>query len=122
MKKYPSGSKPAFIYGTPKINKLKYIITNQLSPRPIISSLSTYNYNLVKFIITLVEHVISTTHYAEYSFNFSKEIKKVRASNKFLVSYYVFCLFTSILLNETVCFATDSIFEKNSVSNSPGQI
>ena len=36
MKKHPSGSKPAFIYGTPKIYKLKQNIINDLSLRPII--------------------------------------------------------------------------------------
>ena len=38
---YPSGSKPAFIYGTPKIHKLKHNNINELSLRPIISSIGT---------------------------------------------------------------------------------
>ena len=48
--KYPNGSKPAFIYATPKIHKLKHNNTNDSSLRPIISSLSTSNYNLAKFL------------------------------------------------------------------------
>ena len=47
---YPSGSKPAFIYGAPKILKLKHSNINELFLRPIILSISTYNYDLVKFL------------------------------------------------------------------------
>ena len=49
---YPSDSKPAFIYGTPKIHKLKHENINELSLRPIISSIGTYNYNLAKFLFS----------------------------------------------------------------------
>ena len=45
---YPSGSKPGFIYVTPKIHKLKHNNMNDLSLRPITSSIGTYNYNLAK--------------------------------------------------------------------------
>ena len=38
---YPSDSKPAFIYGAPKIHKLKHNNINELSLRPIISSIGT---------------------------------------------------------------------------------
>ena len=77
------------IYGTTKIHKLKHNNIHELSLRPIISSIGTYNYNLTKFLSSLVESVISTTHCTKDSFSFCEEIKKVRASNKFLVSYDV---------------------------------
>ena len=109
---YPSGSKLAFIYGTPKIHKLKHNNINELSPRPIISSIGTYNYNLAKFLSSLLEPVISTTHCTKDSFSFCEKIKKVRASNKFLVSY-VCSLFTSFPLTETIDIAVDLLFEKN---------
>ena len=89
---YPSGSKPAFIYGTPKFLKLKHNNINELSLRPIISSIGTYNYNLAKFLSSLLEPLISTTHCTKDSFSSCEEIKKVRASNKFLVSYVVYLL------------------------------
>ena len=110
---YPSGSKPTFIYGTPKIHKLKHNNINELSLRPIISSIGTYNYNLAKFLSSLLEPVISTMHCTKDSFSFCEEIKKVRASNKFLVSYDVCSLFTSIPLTETIDIAVDLLFEKN---------
>ena len=83
---YPSGSKPAFIYGTPKIHKLKHKNISDLSLRPIIFSIGTYSYNLAKFLPSLHQPVISTTHCTKNSFSFCEETKKVRASNKFLVS------------------------------------
>ena len=107
----PSGSKPAFIYGTPKILKLKNNI-NDLSLQPITSSIGASNYNLAKFPSPLPEPVISTTYCTKDSFSFCEGIKRVRASNKFLVSYDVCSLFTSIPLTEKIDIAVDLIFEK----------
>ena len=45
-------------------------------------------------------------------FTFCEEIKKVRATNKFLISY-VCSLFTSIPLKETIDIAVDLLFEHN---------
>ena len=52
-------------------------------------------------------------HCTKDSFSFCEEIKKLRASNKFLVSYDVCSLFTSIPLTETIDIAVDLLFEKN---------
>ena len=62
-----------------KILKLKHNI-NDLSLRPIISSIGTYSYNLAKFLSSLLEAVISTMHCTKDSFSFCEEIEKVRAS------------------------------------------
>ena len=109
---YPSGSKPASIYGLPKIHKLN-INKDNLSLRPIISSIGTYNYNLSKFLTNLLAPVIPTTNCTKDSFTFCEEIKKVRATNKFLISYDVCSLFTSIPLTETIDIAADLLFEYN---------
>ena len=61
----------------------------------------------------MIPHKHSTTHCTKDSFSFCEEIKKVRASNKFLVSYDVCSLFTSIPLTETIDIAVDLLFEKN---------
>ena len=107
---YPSGSKPASIYGLPKIHKLN-INKDNLSLRPIISSIGTYNYNLSKFLTNLLAPVIPTTNCTKDSFTFCEEIKKVRATNKFLISYDVCSLFTSIPLKETIDIAVNLLFE-----------
>ena len=57
---YSSGSKPASIYGLLKIHKVN-INNNNLSLRPIISSIGTYNYNLSKLLTNLLAPVIPTT-------------------------------------------------------------
>ena len=106
---YPSGSKPASIYGLPKIHKLN-INKDNLSLRPIISSIGTYNYNLSKFLTNLLAPVIPTTNCTKDSFTFCEEIKKIRATNKFLNSY-VCSLFTSIPLKETIDIAVNLLFE-----------
>ena len=72
---YPSGSKPALIYGLPKIHKLN-INKDNPSLRPIISSIGTYNYNLSKFLTNLLTPVIPITNFIKDSFAFCQEIKR----------------------------------------------
>ena len=105
-------SKPASIYGLPKIHKLN-INKNNLSLCPIISSIGTYNYNLSKFLTNLLALIIPTTNCTKDSFIFCEEIKKVRVTNKFLTCYGVCSLFTSIPLKETIDIAVDLLFEHN---------
>ena len=108
---YPSGSKPSSIYGLPKIHKLNSN-KDDLSLRLIIIS-SVGNYNLSKFLDNLLARVIPTTNCTKYSFTFFEEIKKVRASNKFLISYDVCSFFISIPLKETINIAVDLLYEHN---------
>ena len=109
---YPSGSKPASIYGLPKIHKLN-VQRNNLSLRPIVSSIGTYNYHLSKFLTDLLDPIIPTSHCTKDSFTFCEEIKKVSATNRFLISYDVCSLFTSIPLKETIDIAVNLLFEHN---------
>ena len=102
-----------FIHRAPKIHNLRNNIINDLSLRPIISSIGTYNYNLAEFLSSLLEPVNCTTHCTKDSFSFCEEIKKVSASNKLLVSYDVCSLFSSIPLNEAINITVDLLFEKN---------
>ena len=71
---YSSGSKPAFTFGTPTINKLKHVI-NDLYLRPIISSVGSYNYNLAKFLTTLLKPLISAIHCTKHLFSLCEKIK-----------------------------------------------
>ena len=48
----PTGSRPGIIYGLPKIHKEGYPL------RPIISSSGTYNYNLAKFLDSLIKPLL----------------------------------------------------------------
>ena len=69
---YPSGSKPASIYGLPKIHKLNSNKGN-LSLRPIISSTGTYNYNLSEFLTNLLAPVIPITNCSWIRSRFAKK-------------------------------------------------
>ena len=52
-KLYPSGSTPACIYGTPKIHK--FSSSDSFSKLcTIVSSIGTFNYNLVRFLCDLL--------------------------------------------------------------------
>ena len=82
-----------------------------LTLRPIVSSIGTYNYNLVKFLTDILDPVIPTEYCAEDSFSFCEEVHEVSSSNKFMISY-VCSLFTSIPLNETIDTAVNPIFDK----------
>ena len=54
---YPSGSAPARIYGTPKMNKFS---SGDTFPklRPIVSSIGTFNYDLARFLCDLFSPVV----------------------------------------------------------------
>ena len=56
-KLYPSGSAPARIYGTPKMHKFS---SSDSFPklRPIVSSIGTFNYNLVCFLCDLLSPLV----------------------------------------------------------------
>ena len=80
---------------------------------PIISSIGTYNYNLVKFLTELLDPVIPKEYRAKDSFRFSEEIQQVSSNDNILVSYNVCSLFESMTLQETIEIEVELIFENN---------
>ena len=108
---YPCGSQPARIYGTPKTHKLRSP-TDTLTFCPTVSSIGSYNYNLAKFLTDMLDPVIPTEYCAKDSFSYCKEVQEVSSSNKFMISYDVCSLFTSIPLKETIDIAVNLIFDK----------
>ena len=81
--------------------------SDDFSLRPIISSIGTYNYNLLKLklLILLSQKSIASS--------FREEIQQVSNNDNFLVSYDVCSLFRSIPLQETIEIAVEPIFESN---------
>ena len=55
---------------------------------------------LSKFLTDLLDSIIPTAHCKKESFTFCEEIKKVSAINRFLISYDVCSLFTSLTLRK----------------------
>ena len=70
---YPTGSQPARIYGLPKMHKGR--APGSAPPfRPIVSSIGTYNYNLAKFLCSLLVPFIPQQYTAQDTFTFVREI------------------------------------------------
>ena len=94
---YPSGSQPARIYGLPKMHKIQ---SSNVIPlfRPIVASFNTYNYQLAKYLCTLLQHYLPSTYTISDSLSFVQELKTIDTSNKFIVSFDVVSLFTNIPL------------------------
>ena len=96
---YPSGSAPARIYGTPKMNKFS---SNYSFPklRPVVSSIGTFNYNIARFLCDLLSPLVPNDYSSKDTFSFVSQIKNANLSKKFLVSYDVTSLFSDISLQE----------------------
>ena len=73
---YSKGTKPARLYGTPKIHKA--FLPGSLPPIwPIVSSIGTYNYNLAHYLGSLLSLHIPSEYSTKDSFMFIEEIKSV---------------------------------------------
>ena len=77
------------------------------------SSIGTYNYNLAKYLCSLLKPHISSEFCATDTFSFVQEIQQFDFSDKFLVSYDVTSLFTNIPLSETIDLAVNAIIDGN---------
>ena len=114
---YPTGSQPARLYGLPKLHKVKDPSSTTPPFRPIVSSIGTYNYNLAKYLCSLLKPHISSEFCATDTFSFVREIQDFDFSDIFLVSYDVTSLFTNIPLSETIDLAVNAIFDSNTESD-----
>ena len=109
---YPSGSAPAYIYGTPKMHKFS---SSDSFPklRLIVSSIGTFNYNLACFLCVLLSPLVPNDYSCKDTFSFVSQIKNANLSKKVLVSYNVTSLFTNIPLQQTINIAINLIFNHN---------
>ena len=81
--------------------------------RPIVSSIGTYNCNLAKYLCSLLTPHIPTDYCATDTFAFMQDIQSLSVSHKFMVSFDVESLFTSIPLEECIDLAVNYISEGN---------
>ena len=95
---YPEGTKPAWLYGTPKIHKA--FLPGSLPPFwPIFSSIRAYNCKLrfpSQYLGSLLSPHIPSEYFTKDSYTFIEEIKSVSVADKFLILFDVMSLFTSI--------------------------
>ena len=67
-KLYPSGSAPACIYGTPKMHK--FSSTDSFPTLcTIVSSISTFNYNLACFLCDFLSPLVPNDYSCKYNFS-----------------------------------------------------
>ena len=106
---YSKGSKSARLYGTPKIHKV--FLPGFLVPfRPIVSSIGTYNNNLVQYLVSLLSPHIPSEYCTKDSFTIIEEIKSVSVADKFLILFDVTSLFRNIPFSEAIDIAINLIF------------
>ena len=111
-KLYPSGSAPARICSTPEMLTCFSI---DFFPKltPIVSSISTFNYNLARFLCDILSPLVPDGYSCNHLFSFVSQIKKANLSGKFFSLRCNYILFTNISLQETTDVAVNLIFNHN---------
>ena len=80
--------------------------------RPILSSSSYYNYDLASYLYEILTSFVPTSHSTKDSLiSILIFIKNIQEIITIMVSYHVFSLFTSTLLNETINVAVQLTLE-----------
>ena len=84
-KLYPSGSAHARIYDTPKVHKF---YSRDSFPKlcAIVSSIDTFNYQLVRFLCDLLSSLFPNDYSCEDTFSFVSQTENANYSRKCLVS------------------------------------
>ena len=77
------------------------------------SSVNTYNYQLAKYLCTLLQPHLPSIYTISDSVSLVQELKTIDTSNKFMVSFDVVSLFTNIPLKESIDLAVSYILEGN---------
>ena len=82
-------------------------------PRPIASSIGTFNYNFARFLCDFLSPLLPNDYSCRGTFSFVSQIKNANLSKKSLLSDDVTRLFTNIPLQETIDIAIKLIFNHN---------
>lgn len=102
---FSSGSTFGVLYGLPKIHKFNNPI------RPILSTIGTFNYNLTKFVVPIIQPLTVNNYTLQNSYDFVREIRNINMSNKIMASFDVQSLFTNIPLNKTIEIITKGLYK-----------
>ena len=100
----PQGSKPARIYGLPKLHKPDTPL------RPIVSSIGTYGYEISKLLSEILKPLTSNEFIVKDSFSFVNEILTL-SDVQFMASFDIVSLFTNIPLQEAIDITLDKLFK-----------
>ena len=81
--------------------------------RPVVSSISTFNYKLTRILCDIFSHLDPHNYSRKDTFSFVSQIKNANLTQKCLVSYDVTSLFTNIPHQQTIDIAINLIFSHN---------
>ena len=108
----PVGTRPGIMYGSCKVHKK--CADGYLPFRPILSALQTSTYKLAKYLVPILESLITNKYTVKDSFNFATEIVKQDSSN-FMGSLDIDSLFNNIPLEVTIEICTNNLFKNNDI-------
>lgn len=112
---YPSGSAASRIYGLPRMHKRAENSTLPL--QPIILSIGSFNYNLEKYLNSLITTNISHQYCLSDSFTVLEEIRPQDVPDKILVFVDITSPFTDIPLDETIDLDVNTILRNKILQN-----
>jgi len=101
---YSSGSTIGVLYGSPKVHKPSVPL------RPILAAYNMHNFNLAKFLSTLLKPVSHNHLSVSNSYEFA-ELIRTQPANSIMVSFDIQSLFTNIPLKETIDIATQRLYD-----------
>ena len=103
----PTGSKPGKIYGKCKTHKPNYPL------RPVVSMISTAEYELAKYLDSIIKPNMPSTYTVNSTDSFMEKLAtKNICSDNYMVSFDVKSLFTNIPLTETINIITEVIYKQ----------
>lgn len=102
----PTGSRPARIYGLPKLHKKE----ENYPLRPVMSATKTVSYGLGKMLTYRLNHLRASPYTVKDTFDFVQKIKSSENVNKTMVSFDVRSLFTKVPLTYTIELILDNMY------------
>ncbi|CAF1524828.1 unnamed protein product [Adineta steineri] len=102
----PSGSRPARIYGLPKLHKKQ----ENYPLRPVMSATKTVAYGLGKMLTNRLYALRSSPYTIKDTPDFVRKIRESKHVNKTMVSFDVKSLFTSVPLTYTIDLILDKMY------------
>ena len=102
----PIGSRPARLYGLPKLHKPK----ENYPLRPVMSGIKTIGYGLGKMLTRRLSNLRHSPHVVKDSFEFLRKTQTSKNVDKIMVSFDVTSLFTNIPLAFTIDFILDQLY------------
>ena len=102
-----SGTTVGKLYGTCKVHKDKFPV------RPIVSMINTSEYNLAKYMDSIIKPGIPSTFSITSNSEFLQRLKNInQKSDDYCISFDIVSLFTNIPLDETISTIAETLYSK----------